>query len=267
MKLLIIGKNSLLCRLFLENTSIKDYQVYSRNKIKNINFDNFTHVINFSFNPKLKTNKYNQKLDLDLKLSRIISKHNIIYIFISTRFVYSGVNNKFTETLRNLKPKCIYGKNKLIIENKIRKIIPKKYLILRMSTILYFNLNYKRKLFSYTILKRLKRNKKIYFDFKKDTFKDFILPTYFAKCLDKLILNNVTGTYNLCSGIKIKVINIAKKIIEGFKEGKIIFDNKNNIDQNFSMSNKKILKKTGILLSLKEIFDYCIYMGLKTKNE
>jgi hypothetical protein len=33
------------------------------------------------------------------------------------------------------------------------------------------------------------------------------------------------------------------------------------------MSNKKILKKTGILLSLKEIYDYCIYMGLKTKNE
>jgi dTDP-4-dehydrorhamnose reductase len=267
MKLLIIGKNSLLCRLFLENTSIKDYQVYSRHKIKKINFDNFTHVINFSFNPKLKKNKYNQKLDFDLKLSSIISKHNIIYIFISTRFVYSGVNNKFTETVRKLKPKSIYGKNKLIIENKIRKIIPKKHLILRMSTILYFNLNYKRKLFSYAILKGLKRNKKIYFDFRKDTFKDFILPTYFAKCLDKLILNNATGTYNLCSGIKIKVINIAKKVIEGFKEGKIIFNNKSNIDQNFSMSNKKILKKTGILLSLKEIYDYCIYMGLKTKNE
>jgi hypothetical protein len=93
------------------------------------------------------------------------------------------------------------------------------------------------------------------------------LPNYFGKCLDKLILNNVTGTYNLCSGIKIKVKNIAEHIIEGFKKGKIIFNNKNHIDQSFSMSNKLLFKKTGILLSLKEIYDYCINMGLKTKNE
>lgn len=267
MKLLIIGKNSLLCRLFLENTSIKSYQIFSRNQIKKINFSNFTHVINFSFNPKLKTEKYKIKLDFDLRLSNIISQYKIIYIFISTRFVYSGINSQFIESIKKLKPKNIYGKNKLIIENKIRNILPTRHLILRLSTMLYFDLNYKRKLFSYTILKGLKKNKKIYLDFKKDTFKDFILPSYFAKCLDKLILNKVTGTYNLCSGIKIKVKNIAKKIIEGFKTGKIIFNNKSNLDQSFLMSNKLLFKKTGIKLSLKEIYNYCVYMGLKTRNE
>lgn len=267
MKLLIIGKNSILCRLFLKNTSIKSYQIISRNEIKKINFNNFTHVINFSFNPKLKTNKYDKKLDLDLKLSRLISKYKIIYVYISSRFVYSGINNKFIESNKKLKPKNIYGKNKLIIENKIKRKIPEKYLILRLSTMLYFNLNYKRKLFSYTMLKRLKEKKEIYFDFSEDTYKDFILPNYFGKCLDKLILNNVTGTYNLCSGIKIKVKNIAEHIIKGFKNGKIIFKNQNHIDQSFSMSNKLLLKKTGILLSLTEIYDYCFYMGLKTKNE
>jgi hypothetical protein len=268
MNLLIIGKNSLLCRLFLENTSIKDYQLCSRNNIKKINLNKFTHVINFSFNPKLKIKKYQEKLDLDLKLTNTISKYNIVYIFISTRFVYSGIAGKFKETLtKKLKPNNIYGKNKLIIEDKIRKIIPMRHLILRLSTILYFNLNYKRKLFSYKMLKRLQEKKEIYFDFSKDTYKDFILPGYFAKSLDILILNNVTGTYNLCSGIKIRVRNIAKKIIEGYKSGKIIFDNKSYIDQSFSMSNKLLFKKTGILLSLKEIYDYCVYMGLKIKNE
>jgi len=268
MNLLIIGRNSILCRLFLENTSIKNYQIYSRNEIKKINFNNFTHVINFSFNPKLKKNKYQEKLDFDLQLSTIISKYKIIYILISTRFVYSGVNKKFTEKIKNqLKPKNIYGINKLIIENKIRQLIPIKHLILRLSTILYFNLSHKRKLFSYTMLKRLKKNKEIYFDFSKDTYKDFILPSYFAKSLDKLISNNVTGTYNLCSGIKIKVSNIAKKIIEAFQTGRIIFDNKSCVDQSFSMSNKLLLKKTGIKLSLKEIYNYCVYMGLKTRNE
>ncbi len=155
----------------------------------------------------------------------------------------------------------------MIIENKIRRIIPENHLILRLSTMLYYNLNYKRNLFSYRMLKRLKEKKEIYFDFSQDTYKDFILPNYFGKCLDKLILDNVTGTYNLCSGIKIKVKNITEYIVEGFKNGKIIFNNKNHLDQSFSMSNKSLLKKTGILLSLKEIYSYCTNMGLKTKNE
>ena len=268
MNLLIIGKKSLLCRLFLENTRIEHLHICSRNEIKKINFNNFTHVINFSFNPKLKTLRYNEKLDLDLKLSKIIARYKIIYILISTRFVYSGIHSKFTEREhRTLKPKNIYGKNKLIIENKIRKIIPKKHLILRLSTILYFNLAYKRKLFSYTMLNSLKKNNKIYFDCNKDTYKDFILPGYFAKCLDRLILNNSKGTYNLCSGIKIKVKKIAEKVVKGFKSGKIIFKEIIKADQSFSMSNKLIFRKTGILLSLKEIYDYCINMGAKLKNE
>ena len=75
MKLLIIGKNSILCRLFLKNTSIKSYQIISRNEIKKINFNNFTHVINFSFNPKLKKNKYDKKLDLDLKYQLLKKTH------------------------------------------------------------------------------------------------------------------------------------------------------------------------------------------------
>jgi dTDP-4-dehydrorhamnose reductase len=267
MNLLIIGRNSLLCRLFIENTRIKNYQIYSRNEIKEINFNNFTHVINFSFNPELKKKTYKKKLDFDLKLSKMISKHKIIYIFISTRFVYSGINGQYIEKIKKLEPTNIYGRNKLIIENIIRKIIPKRYLILRLSTMLYFNLNYKRKLFSYTMLSGLKKNNRISFDFREDTYKDFILPDYFVKCLDALILNKVTGIFNICSGLKIKVKNIAKKIIYGFKKGTIIFYSKNNENQSFSMSNKLIFKKTGIFLSLKEIYDYCIRIGMRIKNE
>ena len=202
-----------------------------------------------------------------MKLSKIVSKYKIIYIFISTRFVYSGINGKFKEKIKKLEPTNIYGRNKLIIENVIRKIIPKRFLILRLSTILYYNLNYKRKLFSYTMLSGLKKNKRISFDFRKDTYKDFILPEYFVKCLDALILNKVTGIYNVCSGFKIKVENIAKKIIYGFKKGKIFFYSKNNENQSFFMSNKLIFKKTRISLSLKEIYDYCIRMGMRIRNE
>ena len=124
-----------------------------------------------------------------------------------------------------------------------------------------------KKLFSYTMLSSLKRKKKIYFDFRENTYKDFIIPPYFAECLDKLILNKVTGIYNICSGLKIKVKAIAKRIIRGFGNGKNFFYNENNKNQSFSMSNKLIFKKIGISLSLNEIYDYCVKLGLRVKNE
>jgi nucleoside-diphosphate-sugar epimerase len=275
MNLLIIGRNSLLCKLFLENTRIKNFRVYSRHDLDKINFKNFTHLLNFSFNHKLQTNNYNEKIDFDLKLSKIVSKYKIIYIFLSSRLVYSGIKTKFVENLK-LRPQSIYGKNKLITEGKIRNILPDKHLILRLSTMLYFNFSHykkknirekKRELFSYTMLSNLKKNKKIIFDFKKNTYKDFIIPSYYAKSIDRLILNNITGTYNLCSGLKIRVEEIAKKIIYGFKKGTVLFENKNNLHQNFFMSNKLIFKKTAISISKKEIYDYCVKLGSMTNDK
>ena len=270
MNLLIIGKNSILCKLFLENTKIKKIQVHSRHDLNKINFKNFTHVLNFSYNSKLQNNSYDKKYDFDLKLSKLVSKYKMTYIFLSSRFVYSGITSKFKEELK-LKPKSIYGKNKLITEKKIREIFPKKHLILRVSTVLYFSLDYhnkkkKRELFVHMLLKNLQKNKKIVFDFNKNTYKDFITPGYYGKSLDRLMLKNVTGTYNLCSGTKIKVKDLTEKIIYGFKNGQVTFNGKNNKYQSFFMSNKLIKKKTRISLSAKNIYDYCIKLGLKCRN-
>lgn len=71
----------------------------------------------------------------------------------------------------------------------------------------------------------------------------------------------------MCSGLKIRVEEIAKKIIYGFKKGTVMFENKNNLYQNFFMSNKLILKKTAISLSKKEIYDYCIKLGSRSNDK
>lgn len=258
--LLIIGKNSLLSKLFLKNTRIKNYTIKSRSEINDVQFKDYTHVLNFSFNPKLKINKYNKLLDLDYKLANKIKEYSTIYICISSRLVYSNFHKKFHEKIKKLRPVSQYGKNKLIIENKIKKIIPVRHLILRLSTLLYCNTIYKKDLFSYQMLSKLKKNNKIYFDFNENTYKDFITPKYFVRCLDKLIINNVCGTYNICSGVKIYVKDVAKKVIYGFKNGKIIFENIKK-SQSFYMSNSKILYKTRELLSKKDIYKYSIFMG------
>jgi hypothetical protein len=264
--LLIIGKNSLLCRIFLENTKIKNFSIYSRNDLKKINFNTYTHIINFSFNPILKKIRYKKKFDFDFKLSEIVKKYSMIYIMISSRLVYSSSKKRLKESIKIYKPTTNYGKNKLIIENEIRKKIPFKYLILRVSNILYKDITKKRNLFFYNVLQSLKKKNKILLNFESSTFKDFITPDFFSNSLDKLILKNTVGTFNLCSGIKIKVENIVKKIIEGYGKGKFLYSSKKINNESFFMSNKKLYAKTNIYLSLKRIINYSYNMGKTLRN-
>lgn len=265
--LLIIGKKSLLCKIFIDNTKLKNFSLYSRRELKKINFSMYTHVINFSFNPILKKKEYKKKFDFDYKLTEIIKKYPIIYIMISSRLVYSSSGRMFTENAKSYKPITCYGKNKLIIERNIQNKLPLKYLILRVSNILYNDIKKKKDLFFYNVLKSLKLKNKVLLNFDSKTFKDFITPKYFSNCLDKLILLNSYGTFNLCSGIKIKVEDIVKKIIKGYGRGNFLFTGNKVKNESFVMCNKKLFSKTGIHLPLNQIINYSFNMGKKLRNE
>jgi dTDP-4-dehydrorhamnose reductase len=264
--LLVIGKNSILCQIFLDNTKIKHFSTYSRKDLKKINFKIYTHVINFSFNPILKKNKYKKKFDFDSKLSKIVKSYSMIYIMISTRLVYSDIKKKLSERIRIYKPVTNYGKNKLIIEKNIKKKNPFKYLILRVSNILYNNIRTKKNLFFYKVLNSLRNNNQILLNFNSSTFKDFITPQYFANCLDYLIITQSIGTFNLCSGLRINVMDLVKKIIKGYGKGEVICTDKEQNNESFLMCNKKLKKKTNILLSSEQINKYAVRMGRSIKN-
>lgn len=267
MNLLIIGKNSLLCRLFSENTQIKNFHICSRHEIEKIDFTKYTHLINFSFNPALKKTTYKNNNDLDLKISMIAKKYSITYVMISSRNVYSDFSRKLHENIKIYRPISIYGKNKLIIEKNIRRLFPKKHLILRVTTILYNDIRLKRNLFSYRMLNSLKSDNKIVIDFDQFVFKDFIIPKFFARSLDKLILSSSHGTYNICSGLKTSVKNIAQKIIQGYGKGTVIIFNKRKNNESFWMSSKKLFRKTSISLSSNQINNYAINMGKFLRKE
>jgi dTDP-4-dehydrorhamnose reductase len=185
---------------------------------------------------------------------------------ISTRFVYSNFKKKLSEKEKILKPFTNYGKNKLKIERNIKKILPFRHLILRVSNILYNDIKIKKKLFFYTVLQSLKKKNKIILNFKPSTFKDFITPDFFSNSLDKLILSNTVGTFNFCSGIKIRVEDIVKKIIEGYGKGKFLYSSKKINDESFFMSNRKLYAKTNIHISLKQIINYSFNMGKTLRN-
>ena len=263
-KILLIGKNSRLCKLYIKKSKLKNFDTYTHNQINFINYKKYSHLINFSFNPKLFKNKYNKRFDIDIHLSKKAKEYKLYYIFFSTRYVYSQFNKlPAKEILKKLKPKNIYGKNKLIIENQLKKKLKKKLLVLRLGTFLFFRLGKNRTLFCENLLHTLYTKKTIFFNIGKNIVKDFITDDHFVKNLDVLIKKKATGTYNLSSGVPIFSEVVAENIINGFGRGKILFKNIKPNSYSFLMDNKKIKNKTGINLSKKNILDYCKQIGKK----
>lgn len=265
MNLLVIGKNSILCKFFIKHTSIKTIDVFSYRDISKINFKKYTHIVNFSYNPKLRSERYSEKYDIDLKIAKYLTKKTI-YVMLSSRYVYNHSNSiPFLENSQR-KGMNIYGKNKIIVENKLKYILKKRLLILRIGTFLYYSLE-KKDLFINILLNKLKKYHKIVFDLNKNIIKDFLTDIFFVKNLDILLKNNIVGIFNLSSGIAIKPTLIATRIIEGYREGKIEFSRYRKKDRSFVLNTKKLFKITNIKTCKKEILEFARKIGNRLKNE
>lgn len=248
-KILVIGKKSLLSNCFKSKTSIKDVTYQSYKNINKIKFNKYTHIINFSIDPKIYKNDYNFINKIDLKICKKIKKLNCIYIFPSTRLVYSRSKSN------------IYGINKKKIETDILKI-KKKTLILRISNILTYDVSL-RNLFISNLLRSLKKDSFVKLDISKSTYKDFIISDLFVKILDELIKKNIVGKFNLSSNIPIKVSEIVNQIIKGYGVGTIIMSEKIKKNNSFILKNNKLKKIVRFKTSKKEILQYCFKLGKK----
>tara|TARA_A100001388_G_C28774776_1_gene506584 strand:+ start:1885 stop:2691 length:807 start_codon:yes stop_codon:yes gene_type:complete len=259
---LIIGKKSLLAKNYFKHSKIKKITIVDRSSLKNLNLENFSHILNFSFDPNLKKRPINFKRQLDYKISKKIRYKNIIYILPSTRLVYSNRKKKiFKERQKLSKINNIYGNNKRKIEMKLNKTLEKNLLVLRISTVLLFDTS-SRNLFISRILRSLKKSKRIVFDIDINKTKDFIPVNKFSEALDKLILRKKTGIFNLSSGIPIKIISLLKSILNGFGSGNISYTaiKKNN---SYCLDNKKLSKNIKFSISKKYILNYCKNLGKK----
>ncbi len=265
-KILVIGKNSLLAKNYQKLSKIVNTDFISRHSLSKLDLKSYSHIINFCIEPDIYKHNYNLKNVLDKKICSLIKNTDTIYVMPSSRLVYSkNVNYPISEKTKKYNSNNIYGKNKKKIENIVRKELTNNYLILRISTILLFDIS-KRRLFISTILRNLKKKNKIYFDISPDSFKDFITIELFTKMLDNLIKRKETGIFNLSSGIPVKICEILKKIISGYGRGKIKYSNEKKKDS-YVLNNKKLKKKYKFSISKNYILNYCKKIGERLLNE
>jgi len=262
MKILIVGKNSQISQ-YLKEYLIKDFSISIKSyseliKKDSLYFERYKFIINCSSNKKFVNSKYESSNDHDCIIAKKIGGLKNSYIFLSTRKVYRPKENcKETDKLR---PSCNYSKNKLITENKLKKILKKRLIILRISNVIGITKkNSKKKLHNTFIDIFFKNIKKGFIVNNQDIFKDFISSEKLGEQISKLIKINATGTYNLSIGKKVYLNHIINWLnYYNPSSYKIIDNDKFKFNkESFYLNNDKIIKKTRVKMPISNLEREC----------
>ena len=259
-KILIIGK-----RGFIGNSLFKYLKKFYQ--VKQISFEdslkfkskinNFNYIVNTSINRSYIKNKYDEKFDNDLKISKLINNKSIVYSFISTRKVYPSRANLKENS--KLSPKSNYSKNKVATEQKLSKKFGRNLVILRVSNIIGDkSLNKKiQKTFIDIFFENVQKG--IIID-NENVFKDFLSIDKFCQIFKNIIKNNLVGIYNVSIGQRVYLNDLIKWLNKfnkkKLKEIKIMSKN-----DSFYLNNKKLMSKIKITNSLEDLKRYCYQLS------
>ena len=260
-RILIIGK-----RGFIGNNLYKYLKKFY--KVKQISFKEFVkfkpeinyynHIINTSINKNYINNKYNEKFDNDLKISKLINNKETIYSFISTRKVYPSKANLRENS--QLLPKTNYSKNKLITEKKLIKKFKDNLVILRVSNIIGDRSLTKKIHQTFIDIFFENIEKGIIIDNGK-TFKDFLSIDKFCQIFKNIIKNNLVGIYNISIGQKVYLNDLVFWLNKyNKKKPKNIKKSKKKIES-FYLNNQKLMSKIKLKNSLKDLKKYCYQLS------
>ncbi len=260
-KILIIGRKSLLSQ------NIKDF-LKSNHYVKSISFSKIKkkYLLQFDFiiNCTFDHNILDVKKTSDYIIANFVAKEKIIFITISSGKVYGTDTKNLISENKKCYPVTKYGKIKFNIEKILKKLLKNKLLILRVSNIIQFDIrkNAKIKTFINTMLRDLK-NKNIITIPQSEIFKDFLPLKFFNKVLIQLIEKNITGIYNVASGVGIKISEVAKLLIKGYGSGKLT--KVHDITDNLVLNVSKLKKNVKYNISKKVIKKEIIKMGEQLK--
>ena len=261
-KILVIGKNSFIGNsliFFLKKKFlIKKKNFISFMKTSKTELDKFDYVINCSINYKYVKYKYSKSNDFDNQIVEKIKDLNCKFIFLSTRKIYKSGMNLMEDS--KTQPKCNYSKNKLTTEKKIMKFSNDKLLILRISNLIghEYKLKSKRKV-HFTFIDHFFENVKkgLIFDNKK-TYKDFLSTKTFSEIVEKLIKNNLTGTYNISIGQKIYLNQLVKWLNYYNKRRCVVVKTPNYYNKDcFFLNNNRLKERIKIKTTLSDLKKNC----------
>ena len=269
---LIIGASGKIGSYYNQRTKLKNNIFISRkkdNKNKFIKFDfekeNFkkflkkkkiSKVIIFTAisDPlKCKINKKeSHKVNIILikELINILIKENIYFIFFSSEYIFFGRDKVLYKENSKPNSRMLYGKQKIEIENYLKKKNYDNFSILRLTKTYGDNINDKT-LFC-EILSQYDNGKRS-FEIANDQYFKPLYVNDLIKVLDYFLKKKITGTFNVCGDQYMSRFNFIKIMFKFLDINDVIlkncsikkFDNKIYFPKKLNISNKKIKDKIG----------------------
>ena len=266
-RILLIGK-----RGFLGNYLNKHLR--KKFKIKFVSFKNinnikktiikYDYIINTSINKNYIKNKYNKKFDNDFQISNLLDQKKNTFIFFSSRKVYRSKEN-IKENDR-LNPLSNYSKNKLITENFLKSRFKSNLLILRISNIIGFKLNFQKNLHKTFIDLFYEKAKKGFIYDNGNRFKDFLSVKKFGQILEVMIKKDLRGIYNVSIGKKIYLNQIINWLNKYNKKPLKVIKYEFTKDKGFFLNNRKLMSKIKIKNEMRELKKECLNLSKKLFN-
>ena len=239
-----IGSNSTLAKELIKQYNNRIIFKIYKGKIENIklienwllNNKNINILINFAAITSVYNCEKNKKKALKvncfsvIKLLETLNKIKMTnfeyFLAISTSHVFKKSLFKLKESSEK-KPYNYYGFSKLLLEKYILRNYKKFYFKIGIARIFnYYNKNSKKGFFiNDTINKFKKKTKTIKFK-NINTYRDYVSIKDISKAIYRMINCKMILDFNICSGKKIFLPNIIKKIQKKYKNKIVIFNKK-----------------------------------------
>ncbi|MDC0529751.1 sugar nucleotide-binding protein [Pelagibacteraceae bacterium] len=217
----------------------------------------------------LKKKKYSNKLNVHKtkKLINILIKKNIYFIFFSSEYIFDGKIGNYQEHSKT-KPNNLYGKQKLIIENFIKKKT-KNFSILRIGKT--YGSNIKDKTLISNFLNELIKGKS-FFKVANDQIFSPLFVGDLRKIVDLFLKKKIKGVFNVGGPQQLSRYEVLESVLKSLgknfkakiKLEKISLKDIITLDKrplNVSMNIKKL--KTKIKFKMKTISNIAFNMVKK----
>lgn len=220
-KVLIVGDNSFVGRSFYNSIKLHDIviaNIIPYSQLHHIDLKLYDVVINCAITYEYKTQKYNDKYDLDYLVGLKAQESGCHYVMMSTRKVYGNSTDLLIyDELSSLNPFDRYSENKANTEMALDALVD-NLTILRGSNMYGFELG--RSSFVGYCMTQLKSLNTIDYDMDENIKRDFISIDSVCEVLNRVCLVKPKGIFNLSSHYGLPIGEVARFLILGYGSGK-----------------------------------------------
>jgi nucleoside-diphosphate-sugar epimerase len=225
-------------------------------------------VINFAFDPRLRSNPYDKVLDVDLQLACLLATEPVNYIMASTRMVYGPAHGDFRlSEYMETRPTTHYGASKLECEARVSSVLGDRLTVLRFPNV--FDISEAeggRRSFFGQAMRTLRSEGQIVFDMSPFVARDFLPASLLATRLSAIAEYPVPGVFNLGAGFPAPTGRIAQWLIEGYGSGDLVIKNFREFDS-FWLDTKKAMRTWGFEpLAEQELRAHCVAAGTALRS-